>query len=323
MRTAFIETLCEIADRDDRVWLLTGDLGYSVLEPFAARFPDRYVNVGVAEQNMIGVAAGLAHSGKMPFVYSIANFPTLRCFEQIRNDVCYHQGNVKIVAVGGGFAYGPQGYTHHGIEDLGVMRLLPNMTVVAPGDPLETRCATLAVAAHGGPCYLRLGKAQEPIVHESTPPFELGKALVVRQGHDVTLISTGGMLQECLEVALRLEVHGIDTRVLSMHTVKPLDRRAVLRAARETRCIVTVEEHRITGGLGSAVAEVLAEERLRLPCFHRHGVPDEVYHEIGSQAHLRRMAGDLFETVRSLVAARTFGRERQRARRSRLPEASR
>jgi transketolase len=161
MRTTFIQTLCEIAERDERVWLLTADLGYSVLEPFAERFPSRFLNVGVAEQNMIGVAAGLAHSGKMPFVYSIANFPTLRCFEQIRNDVCYHEANVKIVAVGGGFAYGAQGYTHHGVEDLGVMRLLPNMIVVAPGDPVETRGATLAMAAHRGPCYLRLGKARE------------------------------------------------------------------------------------------------------------------------------------------------------------------
>jgi transketolase len=304
MRTTFVQTLCDIAERDERVWLLTADLGYSVLEPFIERFPTRYLNVGVAEQNMIGVAAGLARCGKMPFVYSIANFPTLRCFEQIRNDVCYHEGNVKIVAVGGGFTYGAQGYTHHGIEDLGVMRMLPNMTVVAPGDPVETRCATQALATHPGPCYLRLGKAKEPVVHESTPNFELGKALTVRPGRDVTLISTGGMLGECTDVARRLEAHGIDTRVLSMHTVKPLDSRAVLRAARETGCIVTVEEHKVIGGLGSAVADVLAESQMRLPRFHRFGVPDRLYHEIGSQMYLRQMAGDLFELVRSLFPVR-------------------
>src|SRR5262249_54572532 len=161
----FINTLCTLAGQDERVWLLTADLGYSVLERFAARFPDRYVNVGVAEQNLIGIAAGLARCGKVPFVYSIANFPTLRCLEQIRNDVCYHEGNVKVVAVGGGLAYGAQGYTHHGVEDLAVLRVLPGMTVVAPGDPVETRLVTEAIARHPGPCYLRLGKDREPILH--------------------------------------------------------------------------------------------------------------------------------------------------------------
>src|SRR5689334_14978381 len=146
MRTSFIEALCEVAEQNDRVWLLTADLGYSVLERFASRFPRRYMNVGVAEQNLIGVAAGLARCGKIPFVYSIANFPTLRCLEQIRNDVCYHHGNVKVVAVGGGFSYGAQGYTHHGIEDLSIMRSLPGMTVVAPADPTEARLATSALA---------------------------------------------------------------------------------------------------------------------------------------------------------------------------------
>src|SRR5438270_3981333 len=160
MRLSFIRSLCEAAGRDARVHLLTADLGYSVVEPFAAAFPKRFTNVGVAEQNLIGVAAGLALCGKCVFVYSIANFPTLRCLEQIRNDVCYHNLNVKIVAVGGGLAYGPQGYTHHGLEDLGVMLLMPNMTVVAPGDPIETRLATRAIAQKPGPCYLRLGKAK-------------------------------------------------------------------------------------------------------------------------------------------------------------------
>src|SRR5262249_13809462 len=142
MRAAFIKTLYELAERDERVWLLTGDLGFTVLEDFARRFPERYLNVGVAEQNMTGVAAGLARCGKVVFTYSIANFPTLRCLEQIRNDVCYHEANVKVVSVGGGFAYGAAGYTHHGVEDLGALRLLPGMTVVAPGDPVETRLAT-------------------------------------------------------------------------------------------------------------------------------------------------------------------------------------
>lgn len=304
MRTTFIETLCEVAEQDERVWLLTADLGYSVLERFAARFPGRYVNVGVAEQNLIGVAAGLARCGKTVFVYSIANFPTLRCFEQIRNDVCYHEGNVKIVAVGGGFVYGAQGYTHHGVEDLAVMRALPNMTVVAPGDPIETRLATREISRHQGPCYLRLGKAKEPVVHEAEPEFVLGKAIPVRSGRDVTLISTGGMLQESLRVADRLTGIGIETRVLSMHTVKPVDEEAIRQAAWETACLVTVEEHSVTGGLGTAVADVLAQSNMPLPRFHKFGIPDALYHVIGSQAHLRRMAGDLFLVVQSLVSRR-------------------
>jgi len=190
MRTAFIETLCELAEQDERIWLLTGDLGYSVLEQFAERFPDRFVNVGVAEQNMTGVAAGLALCGKIVFTYSIANFPTLRCLEQIRNDVCHHNLNVKIVAVGGGLAYGAQGYTHHAIEDLAVMLALPNMTVIAPGDSVEVRLATRAIVDWPGPCYLRLGRAGERIVHQTEPEFQIGKAIVLQQGSDVTLIST-------------------------------------------------------------------------------------------------------------------------------------
>src|SRR5260370_5765307 len=221
MRTSFIDTLCAQAAADERIWLLTGDLGYSVLERFADTFPNRYVNVGVAEQNLAGVAAGLARCGKIPFIYSIANFPTLRCLEQIRNDICYHEGNVKIVAVGGGLTYGAQGYTHHGVEDLAILRALPGMTVLAPGDPVETRLATKAVLDWPGPCYLRLGKAKEPVVHQTEPAFEIGRAITVRTGWDVTLISTGGMLHETLEVANRLKQQGIAGRALSRPTVKP------------------------------------------------------------------------------------------------------
>ncbi len=305
MRTTFVETLCDVAARDERVWLLTADLGYSVLEPFRDRFPGRYVNVGVAEQNMIGVAAGLARCGKVVFVYSIANFPTFRCLEQIRVDVCYHECDVKVVSVGGGFAYGAQGYTHHGIEDLAILRTLPGMTVVAPGDPVETRLATHALAARPGPCYLRLGKAKEPVVHTSEPAFTIGEALVARPGRDLTLISTGGMLKETMTVAERLHETGVEARVLSMHTVKPLDMAAVLRAARETGGIITVEEHSVTGGLGSAVADVLATMGARPGFFRKYGVPDEVYHRVGSQEYMRvGLAGDLFEIVLPYVRRR-------------------
>jgi transketolase len=303
MRTTFLETLVEVAARDTRVHLLTADLGYSVLEKFRDAFPERYTNVGVAEQNLIGIATGMALCGKVVFVYSIANFPTLRCYEQIRNDVCYHKANVKVVAVGGGLAYGAQGYTHHGVEDVGVMRALPGMTVVAPGDPIETRLATEAIAADPGPCYLRLGKAKEPVVHTSVPAFRLGKAIPMRPGTDATLISSGAMLQETVQSAELLAGRGYSVAVLSMPTVKPLDHEAVLQAARKTRVVVTVEEHSVTGGLGSAVADVLAEAGCAC-VFRKHGLPDEVHHQIGSQAWLRKRAGDLVRVVEGLLGQR-------------------
>jgi len=287
MRTAFIETLCELAEQDERIWLLTGDLGYSVLERFASRFPRRFVNMGVAEQNMTGVAAGLALSGKVVFTYSIANFPTLRCLEQIRNDVCYHNLNVKIVAVGGGFAYGTQGMTHHATEDLAIMRALPNMVVVAPGDPVETRLATRAIVNYPGPCYLRLGKAGEPVVHQTPPAFTIGKAITVREGNSVTLISTGGMLDNVIQAAELLEQQRIQARVLSMHTLKPLDSEAVLAAARETGSIVTVEEHSVVGGLGSAVSETLSKVMSKGIHFRSLGMSDR-FADIGSQECSRR-----------------------------------
>lgn len=304
MRTAFIETLLREAERDERIWLLTADLGYSVLEPFAARFPDRYVNVGVAEQNLIGVAAGLAHSGLKPFVYSIANFPTLRCFEQIRNDVCYHHANVTVVAVGGGLAYGTQGYTHHGVEDLAVMRALPGMTVVAPGDPVETRLATQALCKADGPKYLRLGKAKEPVVHRREPNFVLGKAIVIRPGSDITIISTGAMLADAIAASDELGRSGLRAGVVSMPTVKPLDRDAVIAAARSSGTLLTVEEHSVTGGLGSAVAEVLLEAGVPAR-FRKLGIPDRPYHLIGSQIYLKqRLIGDIAETARELTGSR-------------------
>lgn len=261
MRTAFIETLNELASRDERIWLLCGDLGFSVLEPFARNFPNRYVNVGVAEQNMTGVAAGLALSGKIVFTYSIANFPVIRCLEQIRNDVCAHNLNVKIVSVGGGFAYGSAGYTHHGTEDLAIMRVLPNMTVLAPGDPVETRLLTIAATERSGPCYLRLGKAGEPVIHKSQPVIEIGKAIVLREGNAGTLISTGATLGMAMQASNELSAQGISVSVLSMPSLAPLDKDAIHRAARDTGRIVTVENHGL-GGLGSAVAEVLAESSI-------------------------------------------------------------
>ena len=291
MRTAFIETLLDLAVDDPRIWLVVGDLGFGVVTDFAEKLPDQFVNAGVAEQNMTGLAAGLALEGQIPFTYSIANFPTLRAVEQIRNDVCYHDLNVRIVAVGGGFAYGQLGMSHHATEDIAIMRVIPGMTVIAPGDPAETIAATRAVINFEGPCYLRLGRAGERTVHEQVPAdFEIGRAITVRSGSDVTVISTGGMLPTSVDVADQLESEGVSVRLLSMHTVSPIDVDAISDAAGQTRAVVTVEEHSVVGGLGGAVAEVLAELQTSVK-FVRIGAPREFADTVGDQDFLRRRYG--------------------------------
>ncbi len=309
MRKAFVSTLMDMAGDDERIYLFAGDLGFSIFEPFMEKYPSHYLNMGVAEQNMIGVATGMALSGKIIFVYSIANFPTFRCLEQIRNDVCYHDVNVNIVTGGGGLPYGALGITHHATEDIAIMRALPNMTVIAPGDPQEAAQATQACAAWPGPCYLRLGKTVEPDVHESPPSFSIGKAITLKDGEDATLISTGCMLKSAVEAAGLLSGEGISARVLSMPTVKPLDRDAVLAAAGDTGVIVTVEEHSIVGGLGSAVAEVLSEAP-GIDCrFHRLGVKDTFSHDVGNQEYLLRAHGlSTDDIVRAVINLKSEGR---------------
>ncbi len=305
MRTAFFRTLLDLAAQDERIHLVVADIGFGAVEPFAERYPDRFLNVGVAEQNMIGISAGLALSGKVVFAYSISNFPTLRCLEQIRNDVCYHNASVKVVAVGGGFTYGALGMSHHVTEDIAILRALPNMTVVAPGDPVETEYATRALAAYQGPCYLRLGRAGEPVIHKQGIDFQLGKAIEVRPGSDLTLISTGGLLEIAVQAAEALEACGAQVRVLSMPTVKPLDQEAVLAAARETPAIATLEEHSVLGGLGGAVAEVLAESLAEKVLFKRLGLPSVFSSHIGDQNYLRAAYGlsksGIVESLKSLL----------------------
>ena len=311
MRTAFIRALNELADRDERVCLIVGDLGYSVIEEFASKHPNQFVNAGVSEQNMIGLAVGMAMTGKTVFTYSIGNFATLRCIEQIRNDVCYHRANVKVVAVGGGLAYGNLGVTHHASEDVAIMRSLPNMTVVAPGDPVEARLATRAAVAHDGPFYLRLGKAGEPVVHQEEPEFAIGKAITVHDGNDVTVIASGGMLATADKVACTLASQGLDVRLLSMHTIKPLDRDAVARAATQTRYVFTLEEHSVEGGLGGAVAEVMAELEPGHAPLKRIGLRPEFNKTVGDQNYLKAMHGlneeSVLKTIQEIIT-RSYGR---------------
>jgi transketolase len=288
MRTAFIQTLTSLAEKDPRIMLLVGDLGFGVVTDFAKKFPKQFLNVGVAEQNMAGVAAGLAMSGKIVFTYSIANFPIIRCLEQIRNDICYHHANVISVAVGSGFCYGALGMTHHGTEDIAIMRSLPYMNVIAPGDPKEAQYATEYFAQGNGPGFLRLGRAGEPDVHKGNINWQFGKAIKVRKGTDMTIIATGSMLKKAVETADLLEQQGKSVAVLSMHTIKPLDEDAIREAANATPFIATLEEHGILGGLGGAVAEVLLEKSDTKIHFKRFGLPSEFTKFVGSQEYLLR-----------------------------------
>jgi len=290
MRIAFVNTLFEMAKKDKRIMLLTGDLGFSVFEKYIQELPKQYLNMGVAEQNMTGVGAGMAMEGKIPVIYSIVPFTTMRNFEQIRNDICYQNLNVKIVGVGAGFSYGPYAHTHHGLEDIGILRTLANLIILCPGDPIEVALATKAVLNHIGPVYLRLGRAGEPNIHKTIPSFKIGKGILIEDGKDLTIIGTSTFLQRAWEVASSLKEKGLLVRLISMHTIKPLDTQIILESARKTPAIFTLEEHSIIGGLGSAVAEALAEANVPV-LFKRIGVPDRFSKVIGSQEYMRRANG--------------------------------
>jgi transketolase len=312
LRKAFISKLVDLAGGDESIYLLVGDIGFHLVEPFAEAFPERFVNVGIAEQNMAGIAAGLALSGKNVFCYSIANFPTLRCVEQIRNDICSHRANVKIVAGGTGIIYGALGMTHHTTDDIAIMRALPDMTVIAPGDPVETMLATEMAGRYSGPCYLRLGRTGDPKVHEEIPGLVFGKAIRLRHGDDVTIIASGGLLYNALKAAEQLTLEGITAELLSMPFIKPLDNTAVLEAAGKTGNIVTIEEHSIIGGLGSAVAEVLAEADIPDTRFKRIGLPDEIVRQVGNQDYLRDFYSlsveGITSTVKSLLSNQDYSK---------------
>lgn len=300
MKEAFFGRLERMAEADPRVFFITGDLGFGALEKFVERFPDRFLNAGVAEQNMTGLATGIAMEGRIVYTYSIGNFPTLRCLEQVRNDAAYHGANVKIVAIGGGFSYGSLGMSHHATEDIAIMRAL-NIPTVAPGCDWEAAEATEALASIPGTCYLRLDKTTAGNTARPGERFIVGRSRELRGGDDVTLIATGGILDVALAAADELAAaHGLAPRVVSMHTVHPIDADAVLAAARETAGIVTIEEHTIRGGLGSAVAEVCADEGVAARGFHRIALRSGFSSIVGSQGYLR---GHYEMDAQAIVAA--------------------
>jgi transketolase len=304
VRDAFIRTLTELAPQHPELLLLTGDLGFGVLNDFIARFPRQFLNVGVAEQNMSGLAAGLALEGHTVFTYSIGNFPTLRCLEQIRNDICYHRANVKIVCVGGGMSYGPVGMSHHATEDLAILRSLPGMLVFSPGDLWEASEAARYLVSHRGPAYLRLDKSAAPVTAQPDEAFQAGSIRTVRDGSDVTLAATGGILGEALLAADTLAEQGICCRVLSVHTIKPLDTDTLTAAASETGGIVSIEEHAVDGGLGGAIAEALMEAGAFPGFFVRLGLRNTFSSVVGSQKYLRKVYSLDAAAIARTVSAR-------------------
>jgi transketolase len=301
VRDSFVRTLTELAPQHPELLLLTGDLGFGVLNDFVARFPRQFLNVGVAEQNMSGLAAGLALEGHTVFTYSIGNFPTLRCLEQIRNDICYHGANVKIVCVGSGMSYGALGISHHATEDLAILRSLPGMLVFSPGDLWEAAECSRYLVSHRGPAYLRLDKSAAPPTAQPGETFRPGSIRTVRDGSDVTLAATGGILGEALVAADALAEQGVFCRVLSVHTVKPLDTDTLTAAASETGGIVSIEEHSVDGGLGGAIAEALMEAGVFPGFFVRVGLRNTFSSAVGSQQYLRKFyaldAGAITRTV--------------------------
>lgn len=290
MRDTFVRTLLELAKEDRNIELVTGDLGFGVLKPFWEALPDQFINAGIAEQNMTTVAAGMALEGKNVFTYSIGNFPTLRCLEQIRNDCAYHNANVKIVCVGGGFVYGSLGMSHHATEDIAVMRALPDVVVMCPGDLVEAEAATKAIAKHHGTCYLRLGRGGEKRIHKELKNFEIGKAIPVRFGERIAVFSTGAIFEEVEEACNLLAAEGIYPTVYTFPTVKPIDAEVIREIAAAHEMIATCEEHNLSGGFGSAVAEVLAEmpSHARLM---RIGMHDQYSTLVGNQKYLRDQFG--------------------------------
>ena len=284
MRMVFADTLIELAKQDERICLITPDMGYGILDKFQQTFPNRYFNLGITEQNCMSVASGMALAGMKPYVYSIIPFVVHRCIEQIRVDVSYMNTDVKIIGVGSGFEYGAAGATHHGTEDISMIRALPNMEVYAPGDNYEMVEIAKLTAKTNKPTYIRIGRHSHTSMNSGK--IELGKASVIEEGKDIALIATGNMLPVAYDYAQELKKEGIKPTLISMHTIKPIDKDCILNLINNGYKIFTFEEHTIIGGLGSAVAEIIAESGKSVE-FKRIGINDEYSHVVGSAQYIR------------------------------------
>ena len=309
MRETCLDQVYELAKQDERIFFIGSDLGVNTLDKFKKEIPERFFMEGISEQHVVGMASGLALEGKIVYVNTISTFITRRCFEQVAVDVCLHNLNVRLIGNGGGLVYAPLGPTHLAIEDISIMRALPNMAVVAPADADEMRRLMPQTVDYPGPIYIRLAKGYDPIVTTDEIPFRIGKALPMREGGDALLVSTGITLKLVLEAANDLAAQGVECAVLHMPTVKPLDTYALLARATLVPVIVAVEENTTIGGLGSAVAETIAEADFNsVKRFRRIGIPDVFANHYGSQAnlmeHYRISAAEIVATVKHLRALR-------------------
>jgi transketolase len=303
MRNAFASEITKLGVEDERVVLLSADIGNRLFEDFKAKCPGRFYNCGVAEANMVGVATGLAMAGMRPVCYTITNFITYRCIEQIRVDVCYHHQPVIIVGTGSGLSYASLGGTHHSCEEMGMLRLLPGLAVMAPADAMEVRGALRAALGQTSPVYMRIGKKGEPVIHETTPDLMIGKAIVVREGTDVCILSAGNMLPTCLQAADLLAANGCSARVVSFHTIKPLDEACLAEAFGKFAVVATVEEHSVLGGLGGSVAEWLSDQPAPRARLIRFGTKDEFLHETCEQESARKIFGLTAENISARLKA--------------------
>ena len=302
MRKTCLEMVYQFAKGDERIFFIGSDLGPGTLQQFKEEMPERFFMEGVSEANVVGIATGLALEGKIPYVNTIATFLTRRCFEQIVLDMCLHNANVRLIGNGGGLVYAPLGPTHLAIEDIAILRALPNMTIVAPADADEMRRFMPLTVDHTGPLYIRLAKGYDPIVTNDDVPFEIGKALLMREGSDVLLVTTGISLKIALDATAGLSEQGLEAAVLHVPTIKPLVTDAILTHSAEVPIIVAIEEHTVIGGLGSGVAEIVAEANFNpAKRFKRIGIPDVFPDEYGSQASLMERYSLTTENVISVI----------------------
>ena len=302
MRKTCLDMVYELAKKDDRIFFIGSDLGAGTMNNFKEEMPGRFFMEGISEANVIGMAAGLAMEGKIPYVNTIATFLTRRCFEQVAVDLCLHNVNVRLMGNGGGMVYAPLGPTHEAIDDIAIFRALPNMTIVAPADADEMRRLMIKSVDYKGPMYIRIAKGYDPIVTLGQIPFEIGKAFQYREGNDALIITTGITLKDGLDASDELEQQGLKVSVLHVPTIKPLDKDKILSCIDQMPIIVTIEEHTVTGGLGGAISEIMAEANFsERKCFQRIGIPDVFPDQYGSQASLKQYFGITAENIITII----------------------
>jgi len=285
MRNSFVKELENLADKDKDIVAMLADNGIIVFDNYKDKYPNQFVNVGISESALIGMASGMAMSGLKPFVYTIIPFLTMRPYEFIKNDICYQNTNVKLIGIGAGFAYSTLGPTHHAIEDISIMNILPNLTIISPADPLETQKATKAIYDLNTPAYMRIGTGKNPKIYENDYNFEIGKGIVLKEGKDLTIISTGTILSLLKEIVNEID---IDIELINIHTIKPIDEELIIKSVTKTKKVITIEEHFITGGLGSIVANVLSTNQIKVK-FKQLGIKDNFVSHYGSLEYLRKL----------------------------------